>query len=50
MNGKLPIYIRFGTIKPASDNVPFLEKWQPQNVEIEGAQDFANRLQKICKP
>lgn len=46
MNGKLPIYIRFGTIKPASDNVPFLEKWQLQNVEIEGAQDFANRLQK----
>lgn len=46
MNGKLPIYIRFGTIKPAADTVPFLEKWQPQNVEVEGAQDFTNRLQK----
>ncbi|MCH4247192.1 MAG: bifunctional 23S rRNA (guanine(2069)-N(7))-methyltransferase RlmK/23S rRNA (guanine(2445)-N(2))-methyltransferase RlmL [Acinetobacter populi] len=46
MNGKLPIYIRFGEIKPLGINQPFLATWQPQAVEIEGAQDFANRLQK----
>ena len=47
MNGKLPIYIRFGTIKPAPVAKPFLEEWQPQQFEeIEGAMEFANRLTK----
>lgn len=47
MNGKLPIYIRFGTIKPTTVNQPFLATWQPQQFEaIEGAEDFTNRLQK----
>ena len=47
MNGKLPIYIRFGTIKPATVSRPFLAEWQPQQFEeIEGAVEFANRLQK----
>nr|WP_174506167.1 bifunctional 23S rRNA (guanine(2069)-N(7))-methyltransferase RlmK/23S rRNA (guanine(2445)-N(2))-methyltransferase RlmL [Acinetobacter sp. Marseille-Q1620] len=47
MNGKLPIYIRFGEIKPATVTQPFLATWQPQQFDpIEGAEDFANRLQK----
>lgn len=47
MNGKLPIYIRLGKIKPATVMKPFLETWQPLQFEpIEGAEDFANRLQK----
>ena len=47
MNGKLPIYIRFGDIKPAAVSQPFLANWQPLQFEpIEGAEDFANRLQK----
>ncbi|WP_312967082.1 bifunctional 23S rRNA (guanine(2069)-N(7))-methyltransferase RlmK/23S rRNA (guanine(2445)-N(2))-methyltransferase RlmL [Acinetobacter gerneri] len=47
MNGKLPIYIRLGEIKPATVSKPFLDTWQPQQFEaIEGAEDFANRLQK----
>lgn len=47
MNGKLPIYIRLGKIKPATVVKPFLETWQPLQFEpIEGAEDFANRLQK----
>ncbi len=46
MNGKLPIYIRFGVIKPEKVNQPFLVNWQAQPIEIEEAQDFANRLQK----
>ncbi|KAA8734935.1 bifunctional 23S rRNA (guanine(2069)-N(7))-methyltransferase RlmK/23S rRNA (guanine(2445)-N(2))-methyltransferase RlmL [Acinetobacter qingfengensis] len=46
MNGKLPIYIRFGEIKPLSIAQPFLSTWQAQPVDVEGAQDFANRLQK----
>ncbi|MFW2159943.1 bifunctional 23S rRNA (guanine(2069)-N(7))-methyltransferase RlmK/23S rRNA (guanine(2445)-N(2))-methyltransferase RlmL [Acinetobacter beijerinckii] len=47
MNGKLPIYVRFGTIKPATVTQPFLANWQPQQFEkIEGAEDFTNRLQK----
>ncbi|HQV25281.1 MAG TPA: bifunctional 23S rRNA (guanine(2069)-N(7))-methyltransferase RlmK/23S rRNA (guanine(2445)-N(2))-methyltransferase RlmL, partial [Acinetobacter sp.] len=47
MNGKLPIYIRFGTIKPATVSQPFLANWQVQQFEkIEGAEDFTNRLQK----
>ncbi len=41
MNGKLPIYVRFGTIKPATVARPFLADWQPQQFEpIEGAEDF----------
>ena len=47
MNGKLPIYIRLGKIKPTTVMKPFLETWQPLQFEpIEGAEDFANRLQK----
>ncbi len=46
MNGKLPIYVRFGQVKPIAVTTPFLANWQMQAVEIEGAQDFANRLQK----
>ncbi len=46
MNGKLPIYIRFGVIKPEKVNQPFLANWQAQPIEMEEAQDFANRLQK----
>lgn len=47
MNGKLPIYIRFGTVKPAAVAQPFLANWQPQQFEpIEGAMEFANRLTK----
>lgn len=46
MNGNLPIYVRLGTVKPLGNAEPFLSTWQVQPVEIEGAQDFANRLQK----
>ncbi|MEG1092878.1 MAG: bifunctional 23S rRNA (guanine(2069)-N(7))-methyltransferase RlmK/23S rRNA (guanine(2445)-N(2))-methyltransferase RlmL, partial [Acinetobacter sp.] len=47
MNGKLPIYVRSGSVKPVAVVKPFLETWQPQQFEaIEGAEDFANRLQK----
>ncbi|RSH38240.1 bifunctional 23S rRNA (guanine(2069)-N(7))-methyltransferase RlmK/23S rRNA (guanine(2445)-N(2))-methyltransferase RlmL [Acinetobacter baumannii] len=46
MNGKLPIYVRFGTVKPEKVTQPFLANWQAQPVEMEEAQDFANRLQK----
>ncbi len=47
MNGKLPIYVRSGSVKPVAVTKPFLETWQPQQFEaIEGAEDFANRLQK----
>lgn len=46
MNGKLPIYIRFGVIKPEKVNQPFLVNWQAQPIEMEEAKDFANRLQK----
>ncbi|WP_130802807.1 bifunctional 23S rRNA (guanine(2069)-N(7))-methyltransferase RlmK/23S rRNA (guanine(2445)-N(2))-methyltransferase RlmL [Acinetobacter ihumii] len=46
MNGKLPIYIRFGQVKPVANHQPFLTHWHAEPVEIEGAQDFANRLQK----
>jgi len=47
MNGKLPIYVRSGSVKPVAVIKPFLETWQPQQFEaIEGAEDFANRLQK----
>ncbi len=46
MNGKLPIYIRFGVIKPEKVTQPFLATWQAQPIEMEEAQDFANRLQK----
>ncbi|MEB3766158.1 bifunctional 23S rRNA (guanine(2069)-N(7))-methyltransferase RlmK/23S rRNA (guanine(2445)-N(2))-methyltransferase RlmL [Acinetobacter sp. MD2] len=47
MNGKLPIYIRLGQVKPVANSQPFLANWQPQTFdEIEGAQDFTNRLQK----
>ncbi|TCM60678.1 23S rRNA (guanine2445-N2)-methyltransferase / 23S rRNA (guanine2069-N7)-methyltransferase [Acinetobacter calcoaceticus] len=47
MNGKLPIYIRLGTIKAPASDQPWLSTWQPQQFEaIEGAEDFTNRLQK----
>lgn len=46
MNGNLPIYIRSGIILPKAAKAPFLSNWQANPIEIEGAQDFANRLQK----
>jgi 23S rRNA (guanine2445-N2)-methyltransferase / 23S rRNA (guanine2069-N7)-methyltransferase len=46
MNGNLPIYVRMGQVKAATDRQPFLQNWQAEKVEIEEAQDFANRLQK----
>lgn len=47
MNGKLPIYIRSGVVKVPAVIKPWLETWQVQEFEpIEGAEDFANRLQK----
>lgn len=46
MNGNLPIYVRSGVIIDKTDKVPFLANWQSTPVNIEGAQDFANRLQK----
>ena len=47
MNGNLPIYVRIGQIKAAGQQGSFLYNWQPpQKIDIEGAQDFANRLQK----
>ena len=46
MNGKLPIYVRLGQVKPIAVTAPFLSNWTAQPIEIEGAQDFANRLQK----
>lgn len=46
MNGNLPIYVRAGDILPKAEKPPFLATWQATPVEIEGAQDFANRLQK----
>ncbi|RYZ86295.1 MAG: bifunctional 23S rRNA (guanine(2069)-N(7))-methyltransferase RlmK/23S rRNA (guanine(2445)-N(2))-methyltransferase RlmL, partial [Moraxellaceae bacterium] len=46
MNGNLPIYVRSGDIINKSDKPSFLANWQATPVEIEGAQEFANRLQK----
>lgn len=46
MNGNLPIYVRSGTIVNKLDKPPFLATWQATPIELEGAQDFANRLQK----
>ncbi|ONG40551.1 23S rRNA (guanine(2445)-N(2))/(guanine(2069)-N(7))-methyltransferase [Alkanindiges hydrocarboniclasticus] len=46
MNGNLPIYVRDGIVVSKLDKPPFLANWQATPVEIEGAQDFANRLQK----
>ena len=46
MNGNLPIYIRTGKILAPNKSTTFLKDWQAQPVEIEGAQDFVNRLQK----
>ena len=46
LNGKLPIYVRSGIIKPAAQRLPFLATWEPTSPEVEEAQDFANRLQK----
>lgn len=46
MNGNLPIYVRAGIVVSKLDKPPFLANWQATPVEIEGAQDFANRLQK----
>lgn len=46
MNGNLPIYVRAGIVVSKLDKLPFLANWQATPVEIEGAQDFANRLQK----
>lgn len=46
MNGNLPIYVRSGDILAKQDKPSFLANWQATPVEIEGAQEFANRLQK----
>ncbi|MEC7120403.1 MAG: bifunctional 23S rRNA (guanine(2069)-N(7))-methyltransferase RlmK/23S rRNA (guanine(2445)-N(2))-methyltransferase RlmL [Pseudomonadota bacterium] len=46
MNGNLPIYVRTGQILAINKAANFLQHWHSQPVEIEGAQDFANRLQK----
>lgn len=46
MNGKLPIYVRLGEVKAAPVQQPFLQTWHAEPVEVEGAQDFVNRLQK----
>lgn len=46
MNGNLPIYVRTGTIVSKLDKPPFLANWHATPIDIEGAQDFANRLQK----
>ncbi|RYY79029.1 MAG: bifunctional 23S rRNA (guanine(2069)-N(7))-methyltransferase RlmK/23S rRNA (guanine(2445)-N(2))-methyltransferase RlmL [Moraxellaceae bacterium] len=46
MNGNLPIYVRTGDIVNKLDKAAFLANWQATPVEIEGAQEFANRLQK----
>lgn len=46
MNGNLPIYTRFGQIKPLAQTEPFLKTWQAPQIQFEEAQDFANRLQK----
>ena len=46
MNGNLPIYVRTGVVVNKLDKPAFLANWQATPIEIEGAQDFANRLQK----
>ena len=46
MNGNLPIYVRSGDIIAKAEKPSFLASWQATPVEIEGAQEFANRLQK----
>lgn len=46
MNGNLPIYIRSGIVLPKANKPPFLSTLHNNAVEIEGAQDFVNRLQK----
>ncbi len=46
MNGNLPIYVRSGDIIAKHDKASFLANWQATPVEIEGAQEFANRLIK----
>lgn len=46
MNGNLPIYVRSGDIIAKQDKQSFLANWQATPVEIEGAQEFANRLIK----
>lgn len=46
MNGNLPIYIRSGTVQAKPEKAPFLSTWHADPVTIDGAQDFANRLQK----
>lgn len=46
MNGNLPIYIRSGIVLPKPAKPPFLSTLHNQAIEIEGAQDFVNRLQK----
>ncbi len=46
MNGNMPIYVRSGDIIDKADKPSFLANWQATPVEIEGAQEFANRLIK----
>lgn len=50
MNGKLPIYVRFGTIKPATVTQPFLANWQPQQFEkLKVLKISPIVCKKICK-
>lgn len=46
MNGKLPIYVRFGQVKAVEQKEPFLKTWNAEKIEFPEAQDFANRLMK----
>ncbi|WLF83093.1 bifunctional 23S rRNA (guanine(2069)-N(7))-methyltransferase RlmK/23S rRNA (guanine(2445)-N(2))-methyltransferase RlmL [Moraxella sp. ZY210820] len=46
MNGKLPIYVRFGQIKVIENKQPFLKTWNAEKIDFPEAQDFANRLIK----
>ena len=51
MNGKLPIYVRFGTIKPATVTQPFWQHGNHNNLKKSRVlKDFTNRLQKTCRP
>lgn len=44
-NGAITVYFRHGQLLPAS-NDPLISRFEKQDVQIENAQDFVNRLQK----
>jgi 23S rRNA (guanine2445-N2)-methyltransferase / 23S rRNA (guanine2069-N7)-methyltransferase len=50
MNGKLPIYIRFGQVKPAPITQPFLATWQPHLKKLKVLKTLPIVCKKICKP